>query len=298
MSDWSRVTGVLGEEGMALLAQRRVAIVGLGSGGGAVALNLAMSGARHFALVDDECLEEGNMLRHVADRRYLGQPKVSAVADLIRQRNPQACVGTRVGRIGQNLDALDGIDLLVAAVDNEPSRHLLNEAALERRLAAVYAGVYERGVGGDVAVLRAGEGACYACWAAELRDDEAPGDQPDYGMLGPDGTLAAEPGLWLHVTRVAAVQAQLALNELLRGSPAHEELPGNTVIVANRALEIVEGRMTLPHGAIWATIERKPDCLVCGPAPGRQMLMQAGGGQQDRSLDDLLAASRLSQPEE
>ena len=295
MSDWSRVAGVLGEEGMALLAQRRVAIVGLGSGGGAVALNLAMSGARHFMLVDAECLEGGNVLRHVADRRYLGRPKVRAVADLVLQRNPQAQVETRVGRIEQHLDALDGIDLLVAAVDTEPARHLLNEAALERRLPAVYAGVYERGVGGDVALLRAGEGPCYACWATELRDQEEPEDQPDYGLPGSDGTLAAEPGLWLHVTRIAVVQAQLALNELLRGCPAHEELPGNTVVLANRALEIVAGHTTLPQGAVWVTIERKPDCLVCGAAARHQALLQAGDGQRDWSLDELLAANRTSQ---
>lgn len=288
MTDWSRVSNLLGDEGMALLARRRVAIVGLGSGGGAAALFLAMSGVQRFILVDDDLLEEGNLLRHVADRRYLGQTKVSAVADLLRQRNPLVQVETLEGRIEQHPEALDGVDLLVVAVDNEPARHALNEAALKRRLTAVYAGVYERGVGGDVALLRAGVDACYACWAAELRDVEAPQDQPDYGMLGPGGTLAAEPGLWLHVTRVAAAQAQLALNELLRGSPAYEQLPGNTVLLANRGLEIIEGQRTLPQGAIWATIERKPDCLVCGPPASRQTALQSEDGEQDMSLAELL----------
>ena len=293
MTDWSRVAGLLGAEGLALLARRRVAIVGLGSGGGATALSLAMSGVGRFVLVDDDLLEEGNVLRHVADRRHVGQPKVTAVAELMRQRNPQVEVETRVGRIEQHLDALDGVDLLLAAVDNEPARHLLNEAALQRRLTCVYAGVYERGVGGDVALLHPGQGPCYACWAAELRDtgaDDAGADL-DYGMIGPAGTLAAEPGLWLHVTRVAAVQAQLALNELLRGCPAHEALPGNTVILANRALEIIEGQLTPAHGAVWATIERKPDCLVCGSERAR---MQAQEACQDLSLDELLAANRMA----
>ena len=40
----------------------------------------------------------------------------------------------------------------------------------------------------------------------------------DYGMIGADGTLEAEPGLWLHVVRVASVQADMALNELLNGT--------------------------------------------------------------------------------
>ena len=298
MTDWSRVRGLLGDEGMALLARRRVAVVGLGSGGGAAALFLAMSGVQRFVLVDDDRLEEGNLLRHVADRRYLGQAKVSAVADLLRQRNPQVQVEALVGRFEQHPAALDDVDLLVVAVDNEPARHALNEAALKRRLTAVYAGVYERAVGGDVALLRAGVDACYACWAAELRDVEEPQDQPDYGMLGPEGTLAAEPGLWLHVTRVAAAQAQLALNELLRGSPAHEPLPGNTVLLANRALEIIEGQRTLPQGAVWASIERKPDCLVCGPTGVGQAPLQSEDGAQDTSLAELLDDRRNATPVE
>lgn len=293
MTDWTRVAGLLGAQGMAQLARSRVAVVGLGSGGGAVALNLAMSGVGHFILVDDDCLEEGNLLRHVADRRYLGRPKVEAVADLIRRRNPQARIETRVARIERPADAPAEVDLLVAAVDNEPARHLLNEAALQHGLPAVYAGVYERGVGGDAALLRAGVGACYACWAAELRDEDALDDAPDYGMLGPAGTLAAEPGLWLHVTRVAAAQAHLALNELLRGCPAHEELPGNTVILANRALEIIDGHTTLPHGSVWAAIERKPDCLVCGPALAERERAQAGDAAPDRPIDELPGVSLM-----
>ena len=90
---------------------------------------------------------------------------------------------------------------------------------------------------------------------------------------------------------MAAVQAQLALNELLRGCPAHEALPGNTVILANRALEIIEGQLTPAHGAVWATIERKPGLLVCGSERAR---MQAQEACQDLSLDELLAANRMA----
>ena len=35
------------------------------------------------------------------------------------------------------------------------------------------------------------DGPCYACWAAELRDENAvtanPGEMLDYGMIGPEG---------------------------------------------------------------------------------------------------------------
>ncbi len=291
---WQRVEQLLGSDNLALLATKKVAVVGLGSGGGLVALSLAMSGIGHFILVDDDLLEEGNVVRHVADRRYIGQYKVDAVADLIQHRNPQAQVEVRKGRIEANMDALDGIDILVSAVDGEGPKYVLNQAALDRNLPAVYAGVYERGEGGDAVVIYPYDGPCYACWAAELRDELAQvmssgEDQAlDYGMIGPEGTLEAEPGLWLHVTRVATVQAQLILNELLKGTDVYEPMPGNTVILANNALEIVSGQVSQPQTAVWVTIERDPQCLVCGDKLRNRSQLTSEAGDDPLSLDDLM----------
>jgi len=295
---WSRVEGVIGAENLALLARKRVVVIGLGSGGGLVALSLAMSGVGRFVLIDDDVLEEGNVVRHVADRRYLGQPKAQAVAELIRQRNPNAEVETHIGRIEQHMDALEQVDLLVVAVDGENAKYVINQAALDRHLPAVYAGVYERGEGGDAVVIYPYDGPCYACWAAELRDEHAvtanPGQELDYGMIGPTGTLEAEPGLWLHVTRVATVQAHLVLNELLKGTDVYEPMPANTVILANSALEIITGQITPPHSAVWVTIERDPDCLVCGSQLRHEQALQ----DAPLSLTDLVDATGIVMQDE
>jgi molybdopterin-synthase adenylyltransferase len=299
--DWERVEGLIGADNLALLAHKRVAVVGLGSGGGQVALSLAMSGVGEFVLIDDDVLEIGNVVRHVADRRYVGQPKAEAVADLIRQRNPDARLRTILGRVEQHLDALDGIDLLVVAVDNEKSKYILNELSLARNLTAVYAGVYERGEGGDATIIYPYDGPCYACWAAAVRDENAPtarpGEELDYGMIGPEGTLEAEPGLWLHVTRVAGVQAHLALNELLKGTEVYEPLPANTIIMANTALEIVHGQIAPPHSAVWVTIERDPQCLVCGSQLQNSALRHAEEPAA-LSLEDLMDATGIVSQEE
>ncbi|PJF28740.1 MAG: hypothetical protein CUN52_11940, partial [Phototrophicales bacterium] len=168
---WDRVERLIGKDNLTLLSQKRVGVVGLGSGGGFVAQSLAMSGVGHFVLIDDDTLEETNLVRHVADRRYLGQPKVDAVADIIRQRNPQASVITHNGRIEQHLDALDGLDLLIVGVDGEQVKYIINQACLERDLVAIYAGVYEKGEGGDVVIIYPYDGPCYACWSAAVRDE-------------------------------------------------------------------------------------------------------------------------------
>jgi len=270
MTDWDRVERAIGSDNLKRLAESHVVVVGLGSGGGFVALALAMSGVGRFTLVDDDALEETNIVRHVADRRYLGWNKARAVADMIVNRNPQAQVTVLEGRIEQHMDALDSADLLIVGVDNENVKYTLNAACLERNLKAVYAGVYERGEGGDVVTIRPGDGPCYACWAAEIREGmiqaDATSQDLDYGMIGPQGTLEAEPALWAHVVKIAGVQTDFAISELLGKRP----YPANTIIIANAAMEIIDGLPNPPHSSVWVNIPRDPACLVCGDEVNQQ----------------------------
>lgn len=286
MTGWDRVARLFGADVLAYLGTRTAGIVGLGSGGSFVAVSLAMSGVGRFILVDDDALEAANTVRHVADLRDVGRPKVDVVADLIRQRNPAAEVRAVAGCIEDHLDLLAEMDIVVAGVDREQPKFAINQACIEHGRTAVYAGVYERGEGGDVCIIYPDEGPCYACWAERLREGLShPADEAelDYGMIGPDGTLAAEPGLWLHVVRVAAIQADLALNHLLVDTPVHRALPANTIIQANTHLEIYEGKVALPHTAEWVSVPRNPQCLVCS---SQQRLSTAE--RAALSLDDLI----------
>ncbi len=291
---WGRVAGLLGAETLQRLSEKKVGIVGLGSGGGFVALSLAMSGVGNFVLVDDDLLESGNVTRHVADLRYVGENKAAAVADLIRQRNPAAQVEVREGRIEDHWDCLDDIDILVAAVDSEAVKFAINERCLSLRLSASYAGVYERGEGGDHVIIKPFDGPCYACWSAATREGVKvsldPVGELDYGMIGEGGALAAEPGLWAHVTKVAGIQTDLALNELLRGSDAHETMPANTLIVANNYMDIIDGQINEPHTSLWIDIPRDPDCLVCGERLKQGVSLLVKEADQAISLDDLAAS--------
>ena len=267
--NWSRVEGRIGAANLRHLRQSRVGVVGLGSGGGFVALNLAMSGVGDFTLIDDDVLEPGNVVRHVCDLRAVGQPKATAVAELIRQRNPEAQIEAHIARIQERHEVLDALDLLIVGVDGERTKFDVNAACLERGLVAVYAGVYERGEGGDVVVIRPQQGPCYACWAAQLREEMAElpsGPALDYGLSVEEQTLRAEPGLWLDVVRVAAAQSYFALTELLHGVNNNGDLRANTLVIANRDMEIFEGVNTPAQGVVWVEIERNPECLVCGEA--------------------------------
>jgi hypothetical protein len=112
----------------------------------------------------------------------------------------------------------------------------------------------------------------------------------DYGMIGEEGTLEAEPGLWVHVTKVASIQTDIILNELLRGSDASEDMPANTIIVANNEMEIIEDVVNDPHTGLWIEIPRDPECLVCGD----RVRLATEESHEALSLDDLMTSSGIS----
>lgn len=295
---WDRVERLIGSDNLHLLAQKKVGVVGLGSGGGFVAVSLAMSGVQNFVLVDNDAFEEGNATRHVADLRYVGQNKAAAVADLMKNRNPEINVDVREGLIEEHWDILDDIDILVVAVDNEQVKYAINEKCLEKRLSASYAGVYERGEGGDHIIIKPFDGPCYACWSEATREGVKismnPVGELDYGMIGETGTLDAEPGLWVNVTKVAGLQTDLIINELLRGTDVYDEMPANTIIVTNGYMDIIEGQESDPHTGIWIHIQRDPECLVCGERLKQGVSMLAQEDEGGVSLDDLAASDLMT----
>jgi molybdopterin/thiamine biosynthesis adenylyltransferase len=65
------------------LAKVHVTIVGCGAVGSYVADLLYREGVRRFLLVDPDIYRPGNVIRHAAPARLVGQPKVQAVADAL-----------------------------------------------------------------------------------------------------------------------------------------------------------------------------------------------------------------------
>src|ERR1700683_2334801 len=114
---------------IALFANVKVLVVGCGSGGGSVALQLVMSGIRNFTLIDNDILGPENVIRHVCGRRFIGQKKVDAVSEVLRDRNPKANVATIDADLMNysNLESeIKKSDVVVLATDNEPSRYTIN----------------------------------------------------------------------------------------------------------------------------------------------------------------------------
>jgi molybdopterin/thiamine biosynthesis adenylyltransferase len=151
---------------IALFADIKVLVAGCGSGGASVALQLVMSGIRNFTLIDNDVLGAENVIRHVCGRRFIGQRKVDAVAEVLRDRNAKVNIATIDADLMTypHLESeIKKSDVVVLATDNEPSRYTVNELCVRGSIPFVVGRVFTRGIGGEVFAFRPQSGGCLAC---------------------------------------------------------------------------------------------------------------------------------------
>jgi molybdopterin/thiamine biosynthesis adenylyltransferase len=138
------------------LAEKRIAIVGLGSVGSKLAVSLAREGVSRFLLVDDDVLLPGNLSRNQLDWQSVGYDKVDAVHGAICLVRPNADVQTRVFRfVGQesssyNTSVLEQVakcDLVIDATANSKVFASLAAICTRRKVALVWGEVFAGGIG-------------------------------------------------------------------------------------------------------------------------------------------------------
>lgn len=91
LHEFSRTELLIGKDGLAKLAQSKVAVFGIGGVGTFVVEGLVRSGVGKFVLVDDDaiCLTNINRQLH-ATRKTIGKPKVEVMKERILEINPKA----------------------------------------------------------------------------------------------------------------------------------------------------------------------------------------------------------------
>jgi molybdopterin-synthase adenylyltransferase len=209
-----------------------VLIAGCGSGGGSVALQLVMSGIRNFTLIDNDILSPENVIRHVCGRRYIGEKKVDAIAEVLLDRNPKASI-TKIEAdlmIYPHLAAeIAKADVVVLATDNEPTRYAVNELCVRHGTAFVVGRVFTRGVGGEVFAYRAPDGGCLACLEAFLqrtpfrqgiREIDLVSEEEREKVYGMEiAEIKDSPGLAVDIAFITSFHTRFVLDAIARRLP-------------------------------------------------------------------------------
>jgi molybdopterin/thiamine biosynthesis adenylyltransferase len=263
------------------MSDSRVLIAGCGSGGGQVALQLAMSGIRRFSLFDTDVLEPENVIRHVCGRRYLGWKKTDALADVLLDRNPDI----EIKKHDVDLMNFDGLEqevgaasIVVLATDNDATRFRLNELCVKTKTPFVVGKVFTRGIGGEVFSYRPGESGCLACLESVLERapfrsgvreiDLLPEEEREklYGLEMAE--IKDSPGLNVDISFITSFHTRFALEAIVRGLP---ERPKYMLPIEENYL--VWGNRPTPPFTKHFQIQRlglhpQTTCLVCATGDG------------------------------
>jgi molybdopterin/thiamine biosynthesis adenylyltransferase len=156
----------IGEEGQRKLAAARVAIVGCGATGSALAGLLARAGVGLLRIIDRDYVEPSNLQRQsLFDEADATEslPKAIAAARKIASFNSAVLVEPKVDDlVPANIKVLlDKIEVILDGTDNFETRYLINDFAVDRSLPWIYsAAVGSYGVTLNVVP---GDTACMAC---------------------------------------------------------------------------------------------------------------------------------------
>jgi len=116
------------------LAERRVAVVGVGAIGSVLADLLHRSGVGHLHLIDPDLVLPGNLVRHLVGVNHVGVPKVRAVAETLRTARPGSMATVtpdhrRISSLEEACNLLGSCDLVVDASADSTASGLIAAAA-------------------------------------------------------------------------------------------------------------------------------------------------------------------------
>ncbi len=156
--------GEIGEEGQKKLKRSRVAIAGGGGLGSPIAIYLAAAGIGMIRIIDHDQVALSNLNRQILHwEEDVGRKKVESAGSKLRKLNSGVTVEAMAETITEsNVSRLvQDCDVIVDAMDNLPTRYLLNRCAVERKMPFFHGAVH--GFEGRCMTILPGETACLRC---------------------------------------------------------------------------------------------------------------------------------------
>lgn len=241
---YSRSKGILEVD---ILSNKRVMIIGLGSFGSQITIELAKAGVGEFALFDFDRVELHNIARHTCTIKDLGRLKTDVIKDAVIGKNKLAKVDLFSVNITDHKDLMDEqvakADLIICATDNNASRFYLTQCLLKYNKVALFGRAVTRAEGGDVFRHRPG-GPCYNCLVGSRAHAMATEEITNRSQLPAyvseeDANTMIQVGLSSDIEPISNMIVKLALVELSRGEKSgieslESELEYDYYIWANR----------------------------------------------------------------
>ncbi|MGA8941627.1 MAG: ThiF family adenylyltransferase [Thermoactinomyces sp.] len=233
----------IGEKGQKKLARARVAIVGMGALGTALANHLTRAGVGFLRLIDRDFVELSNLQRQMlydeadADQHL---PKAIAAKNKLQSIRSDVELDARIADLTwRNAEELlTDTDLVLDGSDNFQVRYLINDVSIKHRIPWIYGGaVSSRGMS---FTILPGETPCLRCVFPSAPEPGTAETCDTAGVIGPI----------VHV--IAAFQAAEAIKLLVGARDAMETRLRHMDMWANH------------YQTLDVSNQKKQDCPACG----------------------------------
>lgn len=224
---------LFGEEGQEKLRKAKVFVAGAGGLGSPVLTYLAIAGVGKIILADFDSVELSNLNRQfLHHEKDAGREKVKSAEEKLLSLNPEIEVVTIREKITEeNADSIvPSCDLIIDALDNFDTRHVLNRLAVERKIPLIHGAV--SGYRGQATTVVPGKTPCLYCiFPKSFRKEVFP-------------VLGTTPGI------IGSIQANEAIKYLTGQG------------------KLLEGRLLLWDGLTCSfselNVNKAENCPVCG----------------------------------
>lgn len=226
-SIFSRNKGILETDRM---AQKRVVILGCGSVGSLVAMELARAGVSYFLLCDADIVEYHNVCRHQCGITDVGDLKVNALSRKLQNINPNIKI-IRFEGIVQNLpkSTLDEFcvanqTIFVGCADNRDADIYANRISIYYAAAFLSIGFWERAYAGEIFYHILGKGMpCYECALGNGGNISARAQANHHVYSNQENTegLKFEPGISVDINFITTIGIKLIIDILNSTDPAY-----------------------------------------------------------------------------
>jgi molybdopterin/thiamine biosynthesis adenylyltransferase len=259
------------------LGASTVSLIGLGSVGSGLAIELARAGIAELRGMDPDTVEAGTTVRWALGQSAAGRWKAGAIARRIAQDYPYTLFQSSLHQLGQSahrrtardrseievLEAfLSGADLLIDATAEIGVQHALADLATEKGMPQLYISSTEGARGGLVARVLPGVTGCWLCLQHHLDDNKtipAPA-RDEAGTVQPRGCATTTfVGAGFDILPVIAQGARVAASTLSGDWQIEaEQEERHDVFVCSFG----EDRLLPPRWSAHALI-RHPRCKAC-----------------------------------
>ena len=217
---FSRNKGILETD---VMSRKRVVILGCGSVGSLVAMELARAGVGNFLLCDADIVEYHNVCRHQCGIEDVGDLKVNALTRKLKNINPHVNIIKFEG-IAQNLPkatlddfCIKGQTVFVGCADNRDADVYINRISIYYGASFVSIGFWERAFAGEIFYHIPGRGMpCYECALGSGGDISARAQANHHLYSNQENTegIKFEPGISVDINFITTIGIKIIIDLL------------------------------------------------------------------------------------